>query len=259
MILQGKSALVTGGGRGLGRGIAMRLAQAGADVAVADINPGDAEQVAAELRALGRRAIAVAVDVTRGEQVQAMVRTAVAEFGGLDIAVNNAGVLGVGPIETITEAEWDRVLDVNLKGVFLCTQAEIAAMKSRGAGRIVNIASAAGKSGYPGLSHYCASKFAVVGFSNAVAKELATTGITVNTVCPGIIGTDMWIGGKGLANMFKQEGETRDQSFTRNVAAFVPQGVAQTAEDMGDAVVFLASAAHVTGQAINIDGGMNLY
>ena len=158
-------------------------------------------------------------------------------------------------ISDLTEAEWDRLMTVNAKGVFLCTQAELSYMLPRNEGRIINISSIAGKMGIPMLSHYCASKFAVLGFTNAIAKEVATTKITVNAVCPGIIGTDMWLGEKGLANVFMMPEETQEDSWQRNLQAFIPQGVAQTEEDIGEAVLFLASADHITGQALNVDGG----
>lgn len=258
MTLQGKTALVTGGGRGIGRGIVMRLAEAGIDVAVADLNLEDAETTAHAVEALGRRAQALKVDVTRWDQVQRMVEHTTAELGGLDIAVNNAGVISIKSVEELDEADWDFVHGVNAKGVFLCCKAEIGPMKRRGWGRIVNVASIAGKVGFPDLAHYSASKFAVIGFSNALAKELARTGITVNALCPGIVGTSMWRGEHGLSGRWKQPGESEADSWKRHQETLLPQGEAQTPEDMGDLVVYLANAPHVTGQAIAIDGGFSL-
>lgn len=258
MTLNGKVALVTGSGRGIGRGIALALARAGADVAAADLDHGTAQETAALVKELGRRSVALQVDVTKDSSVAKMVADVESTLGSLDIASNNAGVIGIYPIEELTTAEWDRVMAVNLRGVFLCTQAEIAAMRTRRYGRIVNTASIAGKIGFPGISHYSASKFAVIGFTNAVAKEVATDGITVNALCPGIVGTAMWRGGEGLAEKWKEEAETEEQSWTRQVAAFIPQQEAQTPDDMGQLVVYLANAAHVTGQAIAVDGGFSL-
>jgi meso-butanediol dehydrogenase/(S,S)-butanediol dehydrogenase/diacetyl reductase len=258
MKLDGKVALVTGGGQGLGEGIAKKLAEAGCNIAVADINKENAEKVAKDIEAMGRKAIAVEVDVTDWEQVQNMVKETVEELGGLDIAVNNAGVISIKPVEELTEADWDHVLNVNTKGVFLCAKAEIPYLKKQEWGRIINTASIAGKMGFPDLAHYSASKFAVVGFTNALAKELAKTKITVNAICPGIIGTQMWYGDKGLAAKWKGEDETMEQSWQRNQEALIPQGVAQTPEDMGDLAVYFATAPHVTGQAVAVDGGMTL-
>ena len=258
MSLQGKVALVTGGGRGIGRGIALQLARAGADIAVADLSEANAEAVAGEVRALGRRAVAVRADVTSWPDAQTMVARTVAELGGLDIAVNNAGVISIAPVAELSEEAFDRVMSVNVKGVFLSCKAELPVMQLRGCGRIVNIASVAGKNGYPGLSHYCASKFAVIGFTNSLAKEVAQQGITVNAICPGIIGTDMWRGEQGLAEALRKEGESVEQAWARSLAELIPQGVAQTPEDMGDLAVYFATAEHVTGQAFNVDGGLGL-
>lgn len=258
MSLHGKVALVTGGGRGIGRGIALQLARAGADVAVVDIRQELAEEAAAEVRALGRRALAVAADVTSWADCQAMVATTVTGLGSLDIAVNNAGVLSVATVDALTEEDFDRVMAVNVKGVFLSCKAELPELRRHGWGRIVNISSTAGKNGFPGLSHYCASKFAVIGFTNSLAKEVAREDITVNAICPGVVGTEMWHGAGGLVPALRREGETDEQTWERNTTSFVPQGVPQTPEDMGDLVVFLCAADHVTGQAWNVDGGIAL-
>jgi len=259
MKLEGKVAQVTGGGRGIGRGIVMRLAEAGADVAVADLIYENAQKVAEEVKALGRRAIAIKVDVTKWDQVQSMVQQTVDKLGRLDIAANNAGVISIKSVEELTEEDWDFVNGVNAKGVFLCCKAEIPVMKKQNFGRIINTASIAGKEGFPDLAHYTASKFAVVGFTNALAKELKRTGITVNAICPGIIGTAMWYGPTGLAEKWKQPGETMDESWKRHQDTLIPQGVGQTPEDMGDLAVYFAMAEHVTGQAINVDGGFTFH
>lgn len=253
MSLQGKAAYVTGGSRGIGRGIALALAQAGADVAVADLDRDGAEAVAAEARTLGRRAVALRVDVTRSAEVEAMVRATVEAFGRLDIAVNSAGVISISPLETMAEGEWDRILGVNAKGVFLCCKAALPELRRAGGGRIINVASIAGKRGSPNLAHYCASKFAVVGLTSALAKEVARDGVTVNAICPGIVRTHMW----DLLSEARRRGEeTAEAAWQRSVQDLIPQGRPQTAEDMGALAVYLATAGNLTGQAISLDGGI---
>jgi meso-butanediol dehydrogenase/(S,S)-butanediol dehydrogenase/diacetyl reductase len=256
--LEGQVALVTGGGRGIGAGIARALATAGADVVVADYDAKLAKAGSKEVTDIGRRSAAIVVDVRKAEDVQAMVKQVVKQFGRLDIAVNNAGIVSLGGVEELTVAQWDDVIDINLRGVFLCCQAEIAVMRKAKYGRIINTASIAGKVGFPNLAHYSASKFGVIGFTNAVAKEVAKEGITVNALCPGIVGTGMWRGETGLSGLWAQPGETEEQSWERHQATLLPQGVAQTPDDMGQMVVYLAAAPHVTGQALAVDGGFSL-
>lgn len=187
-----------------------------------------------------------------------MVTNTVTDMKRLDIAVNNSGVITINPVIDLTEQEWDHVHDVNIKGVFLCCQAQLGPMKAQQHGRIINIASIAGKIGFPQLAHYSATKFVVVGFSNGLAKEVAQEGITVNAICPGIVGTGMWRGEQGLAGRWKEEGETEEQSWERHQKTLLPQGEAQTAEDIGDLAVYIANASHVTGQAIAVDRGFSL-
>jgi len=272
MKLAGKVALVTGGGRGIGRGIALALAGEGADIAVIDTDRLDsaynqygakeingyqsALKVVKEIKALGRQAIAIKADVTKWDQVQAAVKQAIEELGQIDILVSNAGVINVAPVETMEEEAWDITMEVNVKGVFLCCKAVIPHMKQRGGGKIINTASIGGKNAFPTLAHYCASKFAVVGFTNALAKELAKDNITVNAICPGIVWTQMW---KLLADVWKKPGESIEESWKRNLDEIVPQGRAQTPEDMGQLAVYFATADNVTAQAFNVDGGTELH
>ncbi len=272
MKLEGKAALVTGGGRGIGQGIALALAREGADVAVIDTDLLDspynqyrtrevggyqsAQRVVEEIKGLGRRATAVQADVTKWAQVQAMVEKVIAEFGRVDILVNNAGVIHVASVEELPEEAWDLTFGVNTKGLFLCSKAVIPHMKRQGGGKIINVASIAGKHGFATLAAYCASKFAAVGFTNALAKELARDNITVNAICPGIVWTQMW---RLLAELWANPGESIEQSWKRNLDTIIPQGRDQTPADMGALAVYFATNDNVTGQAINVDGGYELH
>ena len=256
--LKGKIALVTGAGRGIGQGIAVSLAQAGADIALADISIEFLAETKSLVEKEGVKVKTYKVDVTDYETVKTMVHAVNADFGTLDVAVNNAGVLGIHKVIDMTPEQWDKIFNVNARGVFLCAKAELEVMLPKKSGRIINIASILGKTGMSDVSAYSASKFAVVGFTNSLAKEVAKDGITVNALCPGIVGTGMWRGDDGLAAAFAKEGETEQQSWERNQDSLLPQGEAQTAEDMGQLAVYLASAAHVTGQAISVDGGFGM-
>jgi meso-butanediol dehydrogenase/(S,S)-butanediol dehydrogenase/diacetyl reductase len=253
MKLQGKTCYVTGAGHGIGRGIALTLAREGAHVLVADIDAAAACAVAREVSAFGVEGHSMTMDVTRWDDVQRLRSTIEEKFGRLDIAVNSAGVVSVQRVESMSEAEWDRIMDINAKGVFLCCQAALPLLRRNGAGTIVNISSVSGKDGYPGLAHYTASKYAVIGFTNSLAKELAREEITVNAICPGVVRTAMW---DLLAEEWRNGDETAEESWQRQVLTFVPQGRPQTADDIGDLVVYLASARNLTGQAINVDGGL---
>jgi len=254
--LKGKVAVVTGGARGIGRGIVLTLARAGADVLIADLLEPAMAETAAEVAALGRRARTLKVDVTRADDHAAMVQEAVLSLGGLDILVNCAGVISIHPVESLQEKDWDFVMGVNAKGTFLGCKAVLAHMKAHGGGRIVNVASIAGKEGFANLAHYSASKFAVVGFTNALAKEVARDGITVNAICPGIVRTDMW---DKLADEWKTEGESVEDSWARHQLTLIPQGRAQTPEDMGRLALFFATMDNVTGQSVNVDGGFTFH
>lgn len=256
--LKNKVVFITGAGGGLGKAVAVAFAKAGAKVVVADIKEEFLNNTVKAVEAEGAKVLAVPVDVTDYGSVKAALAKTVATFGTLDIGVNNAGVVGIGSIDEIDTNEWDRVLGVNAKGVFVCTKAELEILKPKGAGAIINTASIAGKMGMAHLSHYVASKFAVIGFTNSIAKEVAATGITVNSICPGIVGTGMWRGKGGVADRWKLDGETEEQSWERNKKSLIPQGVDQSPEDIAEAVLFIAGAKHITGQAVAIDGGMTM-
>ncbi|WP_027092784.1 SDR family NAD(P)-dependent oxidoreductase [Cohnella thermotolerans] len=256
--LQGKVAVVTGAASGIGKSIAVRLAQAGAAVVVCDLN-GEAARAAAESLpavAAGKHGF-VAVDVTDKEQVQAAVRAIVAEHGAIDILCNNAGVSTMNRIEDLTEQEWDFNFGVNTKGVFLFTQAVFPHMKARGRGRMINTASMAGKRATPLLAHYAASKWAVVGFTKSAAVEFAPFGVTVNCVCPGFVKTSM------QERELVWEAELRGmtpQEVKDEYVRLTPLGRIQEPEDVAKAVCFLASdeADFITGEALDVTGGAHL-
>lgn len=264
--LAGKVSLVTGAARGIGRGIALGLAEAGSDVVVSDLEGGgaglsyalsdksDLESVAREVAEFDVRSFAVACDVTQKAQAEAAVARAVETFGGLDIVVNNAGVVHFEPMETFEESRWDLLFDVNVKGVFLVSQAAIPELTRR-AGCIVNIASVAGKRGYPAGSAYCGTKFAVVGITQSLAAELGPVGVRVNAVCPGILDTAMW--SDHLSDLMgADEGKAGRDAFDSAVGNFIPLGREQTPEDIAQAVVYLACAPNVSGISLNVAGGM---
>jgi len=255
----GRRAFVTGGGRGIGRGICLALAEAGADVVVADIILENAESVRDEVRDLGRKALSIRVDVTDSGSVEHAMKLALSEFEGIDILVNNAGVIRQAPIHEMTEEDWDLVVGVNAKGVFLCSKAVIPHMMESRSGRIINISSISGKNGYPGQAAYGASKFAVIGLTQVLARELAPYNITVNAICPGIVYTKMW---EYLSSLRARElGMTPEEVFKKISTEHIPLGRPQTPKDIGNLVVFLASeeAKNITGQSINVDGGMVMH
>ena len=247
--LTGKTALVTGASRGIGRGIALCLAKQGADVVVNyHSSEEEAQAVVGEIKKLGQKAIAVRADVSKSDQVGAMVQKVVQEFGRLDILVNNAGVLNFKTLDQMTEEDWDWVIDTNLKGQFLCAKAVAPLMEKNGWGRIINIASIASGGvgvGYPALAHYCASKGGVVALTEGLAVELGVKGITVNAIAPGAIETDM---AKSI---------TEDEQVKRGLLARLPIKRIGQPEDVGAAAVFLASdeAGYMTGSVVYVDGG----
>ena len=248
MDLTGKVAIVTGGAQGIGRAIAVRLAQAGADVAVGDL-PGQipaAQQVVAEIEALGRRGLALACDVTNVEQVNALIEGTKQALGRIDILVNNAGILLDKGLTTMKDDEWRRVLDVCLDGVFYCIRAVSAEMRRQRSGKIINISSDAGLMGDVMRANYCAAKAGVIGLTKAAAREFAPQGVCVNAVAPGMVDTAL------IANL--------PQPRKDGMMAQIPLKRFAQPEDIAGLVCFLASdeADYITGQVISVDGGLHM-
>ncbi|MED5802897.1 acetoin reductase [Gordonia sp. Z-3] len=248
--------LITGGGRGIGRGIALRLAADGHDIALVDVNEAGIGSVVDEVRGLGGKATAFVADVSDREQVFAAVDHAQEALGGFDVMINNAGIAQVAPIDEVRPDELERIWSVNVNGVLWGIQAAAARFTANGTrGKIINASSIAGHDGFPMLGVYSATKFAVRALTQAAAKEYAAQGITVNAYCPGVVGTDMWVTiDKRFAELTgAAEGETYEK-FVGGIAL----GRAQTPEDVAAFVSYLAGpdSNYMTGQAVLIDGGL---
>ncbi len=266
MDVNGLVALVTGGGRGIGRGIVLALARNGADVVIADIDAENAAATAEDVADLGRRSHTVEMDVTDQESVDAAVRDTQDRFGQIDVLVNNAGVVSApgwtGRVDE-NEADWDIVYEVNVKGVARVTNAVSPGMKERRFGKIINISSVAGRRGNPGLSAYSASKAACISITQAAALELAPHNINVNAICPGLLWTPMWnvLATRQVSLFEDAAARTPREQFESMVARSTPLGREQTPEDIGNLAAFLASqyARNITGQAINVNGGSQMH
>jgi 3-oxoacyl-[acyl-carrier protein] reductase len=247
MNLSGKVALVTGSGRGIGKDIALKLAYAGASVVINDVgNPAPAEETTQAIKNIGRQSMAIMGDVSVTADVNRVIETAIAAFGKIDILVNNAGVTRDGLLIRMQDEEWDKVINIDLRSVFLCSRAVCKSMLKQRWGRIISISSIVGMIGNPGQVNYAAAKAGIIGFTRATAKELASRNITVNAVAPGFIDTEMT---KKLPEEKRQE-----------MAAKIPAGFLGTPNDVAEAVLFLASdeARYITGQVITVDGGISL-
>ncbi|ESU33080.1 3-ketoacyl-ACP reductase [Bacillus sp. 17376] len=245
MRLEGKVALVTGASRGIGREIALELAREGASVAVNYAgSEGKALEVVDEIKAMGRDAFAIQADVSNSESVTDMAKETIERFGKIDILVNNAGITKDNLLMRMKESEWDDVININLKGVFLCTKAVTRQMMKQRSGRIINISSIVGVSGNPGQANYVAAKSGVIGLTKTTAKELSSRGITVNAVAPGFITTDMT--------------DKLNEDVKTEMLKQIPLARFGEPKDIARTIIFLASedSAYMTGQTLHIDGGM---
>jgi meso-butanediol dehydrogenase / (S,S)-butanediol dehydrogenase / diacetyl reductase len=272
--LKGKNAIVTGSARGIGRGIALKLAKAGANIACVDVgNPSDKAltynlaaqtdllSTVEEIKRCAVKALPILADVTSFADCERMAAETVKQLGSIDILVNNAGIIAVGAVADFPEEQWDRVMAVNAKGPFLCAKACIPYMLRNHEGAIINTASIAGKTGRAGAAAYCASKFAVVALTQALAEELGPANIRVNAVCPGILRTAMWteVLNKIQGLLGRGEGENAVDNLTHLATHGTYLRREQTPEDIGEAVVYLACADNVTGETINVAGGAEVH
>jgi acetoin reductase-like protein len=249
-----KVAIVTGAAQGIGRAIALRLAQDGFAVAIVDINANTLDEVKTEIEALGAQALALTADLTKLEDIQKVINRS-AEWGHLTVLVNNAGRVSITPFLEITEQEWDAIMTLNLKTVFFATQ--FAARHMQNGARVVNLSSISGRSGRSDQAHYAAAKCAVISLTQSAALSFASQGITVNAVCPGVVDTPMTSGIHEIRSVAL--GITPEESLARMVAK-IPLGRLEKTDDVAGVVSFLCSsdAAYITGQSLNVCGGMEM-
>ncbi|HEK0457549.1 TPA: acetoin reductase [Proteus mirabilis] len=256
MALNGKVILVTGAAQGIGRGIALRLAKEGADIALVDLKADKLSDVAKEIKALGHKVTTFAADISNRDEVFAAVEHAEKTLGGFDVMINNAGIAQVKPLADVTPEDMDRIFKINVNGVMWGIQAASEKFKALGhKGKIINASSIAGHDGFAMLGVYSATKFAVRALTQAAAKEYASAGITVNAYCPGIVGTDMWV---EIDERFAEiTGAPKGETYKKYVDG-IALGRAQTPDDVAALVSFLASddSDYITGQAILTDGGI---
>ena len=255
MELKGKIALITGAARGIGKSIALRFAQEGARIALNDINEESLKETAREIEKIGReRVIHKSADISKGKQVKALTQYVRQKLGVIDILVNNAAISRIVPFLDTSEKLWDRTMEVNLKGAFLCCQAVIPGMIKKGKGKIINMSSQSGKRGSKWHAAYCVSKFGIIGLTQSLALELAPYRINVNAVCPGVVFTSLWQ--EHALDHARREG-IEEKEVKENLLKNIPLARLGTPQDIANLVLFLASSRsdYMTGQAINLSGG----
>jgi len=276
MEIQGKTVIVTGAARGIGRGIAEAFAREGAKVVLADLgavageragswnyklaSSRDLATTAIDIREQGGTCLALEVDVSDSASCQALIENSVEAFGGIDVIVNNAGVIQSGPFVDFAERDWERIFAVNVKGIFLMTQAALPYLKVNG-GLIINIASVAGKRGFAEMGAYCASKFAAIGLTQSMAAELAAFDIRANAICPGNVDTSMWFAHLSASERLQRRYGTDnvDDTFSAVNHDTIPLGRGQSPEDMAEAALYLTRADNVTGISLVVAGGSIMY
>ena len=255
---EGRTALVTGAGRGIGRAIAEAFASEGANVVACDRDPASLERVGAALTSQAAQHLECLCDVSGARDVQETVAAAVAEFGAIDVLVNNAGVSHIAPFLDMDDEMWDRTIAVNLRGAYLLCKAVLPHMLAAGRGKIVNMSSQSGKTGNSQYAAYCASKFAIIGMTQSLALEFADRGININAVCPGVVFTPLW---EAMLPDYARKRNMRPEEVKPYLESKIPLGRLGEPEDVAKAVLFLASeeSNYMTGQAINVTGGADMY
>jgi NAD(P)-dependent dehydrogenase (short-subunit alcohol dehydrogenase family) len=254
MEFKGKTAIVTGGAKGIGKAVVLELAHQGANIVIADLDIDNARQLETQIRGRGCSVLIAKTNIAHKNEVNEMIRHTVDSFGRIDILVNSAGIISVAMLADMTEEEWDTVIEVNLKGTFLCCQAAAKQMMKQKSGKIISIASMAGKTGPLGEAAYAASKAGIIEFTKVLAKELGPYGINVNAVCPGFTETEM--AAKTFGELGFLQGSDAE-GFKKHCISLVPLGRLGQPKDVADLILFLASekAQYISGESVNIAGG----